>query len=81
MLLCAAGTYSSRFRARIIHRLLAFCVQYVELDATMLSCSYLQENEPGPLPNPHSHMQGKDGADIVVRRLLLMPVVPPSEFL
>lgn len=68
-----AGTYGSRFRARMLHRGLSFAVQYVQLDADDLRASYTQENEPGPLPNPCSHMQGKDGAAINIRRLLLLP--------
>ena len=57
----------------MLHRGLSFAVQYVQLDADDLQASYVQENEPGPLPNPHSHMQGKDGAAISIRRLLLLP--------
>lgn len=60
-------------RARILHRALSFAVQYVQLDGENLCATYTQEREPGPLPNPHSHMEGKDGAEITIRRLLLLP--------
>ena len=57
----------------MLHRGLSFAVQYVQLDADDLRASYTQENEPGPLPNPCCHMEGKDGAEISIRRLLLLP--------
>ena len=68
-----AGTYKSRLRARAVHRALAFCVQYVELDAEDVSCSYAQEHEPGPFPDPRSYLEGRDAAVVTVRRLLLTP--------
>lgn len=57
----------------MMYRGLSFAVQYVKLDADDLCASYTQEREPGPLPNPHSHMEGRDGAEISIRRLLLLP--------
>ena len=52
---------------------MAFCVEYIEVDAEGVSCSYSQEREPGPLPNPRSHMEGRDSTEISIRRLLLSP--------
>lgn len=57
----------------MMHRGLSFAVQYIKLDADDLCASYTQEREPGPLPNPRCHMEGKDGAAISIRRLLLLP--------
>jgi len=57
----------------MVHRVLAFAVEYVQIDADNLRISYLQEREPGPLPNPRSHLEGRDGAEMVIRRLLLLP--------
>lgn len=62
-----------RLRAHALHRLIALAVRFLEIDAASLRCTYLQEGEPGPLPNPGSHMAGKDGAEISIRRLLLTP--------
>ena len=64
---------ASRLRARMIHRVLAFAVEYVQIDADNLRVTYLQEREPGPLPDPHSHLEGRDSAEVVIRRLLLLP--------
>jgi len=67
------GTVGSRLRARMIHWVLAFAVEYIQIDADNLRVTYLQEREPGPLPDPHSHLEGRDGAEVVIRRLLLLP--------
>lgn len=56
-----------------MHRGLSFAVQYIKVDADDLCASYTQEREPGPLPNPRCHMEGRDGAAISIRRLLLLP--------
>jgi hypothetical protein len=57
----------------MVHRVTAFAVEYIQIDADSLRISYLQEREPGPLPNPCSHLEGRDGAEMVIRRLLLLP--------
>ena len=56
-----------------MHRMIAFIVDFIRLDLEDLTCTYYQDGEPGPLPNPTSHMQGRDAAVVSIRRVALEP--------
>lgn len=69
-----AGAQKSRFKARMLHRTLAFAVQYIELSASDLQVTFSQQDEPGPVPTAGIHLEGKDSLQLSFRQLSLMPL-------
>ena len=61
-------------RAKMMHRLLAFAVQYVQLTASDIQVTYSQQDEPGPAPAAGCHLEGKDRLQLSVRQIALIPL-------
>ena len=68
-----ADTYALQLRAKLLHRMLAFCVQLVALDVRDVHVSLTQQQEPGPSPAGGSHLRGKDAVHVDIRLLSLQP--------
>ena len=57
----------------MVHRMLAFAVQFVQVAASDIQITYSQQDEPGPVPMRGSHLEGKDCLQLSVRQIALAP--------
>lgn len=72
-ILPAAGSEGSHLKARMLHRMLAFAVQYVQVSVSDLQVTYSQRDDPGPAPAPGCHLQGRDCLQLSIRQIALLP--------
>ena len=57
----------------MLHRTLAFAVQYVKLSASDIQLTFSQQDEPGPAPTVGLHVEGKDSLQLSIRQVSLAP--------
>ena len=57
----------------MLHRTLAFAVQYVKLSASDIQLTFSQQDEPGPAPSVGLHLEGKDSLQLSIRQISLAP--------
>ncbi|KAK9815754.1 hypothetical protein WJX72_009012 [[Myrmecia] bisecta] len=70
------GSRTARFA---VHRLLAICIQFLEVQASNVSVTCTQAGQPGPQPTPGSALDGKDSVVLALRKLVLEPQSEVSE--
>jgi hypothetical protein len=68
-----AGDRSSRALAGAYHRVLALCVQCLEVSVSDVRVEVSWQGEPGPRPDPEGPLAGRDAVRLRVRQLLLAP--------
>ena len=62
-----------RIKARALHRLLALCVQYVQVYASNLEAVYRQADQPGPRPDADHYLRGVDEIILAIRNATVIP--------
>ncbi len=62
-----------RVKARALHRLLALCVQYVQLQAADSKAIYRQADQPGPRPDSGHYLRGLDEICLAIRSVAITP--------
>ncbi|KAK9867091.1 hypothetical protein WJX84_006946 [Apatococcus fuscideae] len=67
-----------RIKARALHRLLALCLQYVQLNVSNLEAIYRQADQPGPRPDAGHYLRAVDEICLAIRKANVTPEGPPA---